>query len=279
MFIKTKNICLAGAAYWNDKERARSSEKGVLSRLHAIYILLSKYTAGFLDEPSLPLFQQVFHIFRSSCYNDNLKSSNETLLIISTYVHHKNFPIFSTSHTVRTTHWLLTDMYYALQMEMLEKRHQSELKVIRNQSRQDIDSLRKQIEIVKDAGMKVQKDLGAQLEGAIEREKETNEALRAMKLRYDQRDANFLAGFKAMMEEVREERIAATRSYEELLRQMSLTAETETSTISVLKDTVQLLEEHRKEAVTMRSDIQTLREQLEKAQNPGLISWVIRKIF
>ena len=72
MFIKTKNICLAGAAYWNDKERARSSEKGVLSRLHAIYILLSKYTAGFLDEPSLPLFQQVFHIFRSSCYNDNL---------------------------------------------------------------------------------------------------------------------------------------------------------------------------------------------------------------
>ena len=170
-------------------------------------------------------------------------------------------------------------MYYALQMEMLEKRHQSELKVIRNQSRQDIDSLQKQIEIVKDAGMKVQKDLGAQLEGAIEREKETNEALRAMKLRYDQRDANFQAGFKAMMEEVREARIAATRSYEELLQQMSLTAETETYTISVLKDTVQLLDEHRKEAVTMRSDIQTLREQLEKAQNPGFISWVIRKIF
>ena len=169
-------------------------------------------------------------------------------------------------------------MFYPLQMEMLEKRHQSELKVLRYQSRQDTDSLRKQIEIVEDAGMKVRNDLGAQLEGAIEREKETNEALQAMKLQSDQRDANSQAGLKAMIEEIQQTREATTRSSEEL-KQMHLTAETERQTIRVLNDTIQLLEENRKDADLMRDEIQYLRDQLDKAHNPGFISWIIRKIL
>ena len=163
-------------------------------------------------------------------------------------------------------------------MEMLEKRHQSELKVLRDQSRQDIDALRKQIEIVEDAGMKDRNDLGAQLEGAIEREKETNEALQAMKLQ-SERDANSQAGLKALIEEIQQTREATTRSSEELLKQMHLTAETERQTIRVLNDTIQLLEENRKDAVLMRDEIQNLRDQLDKAHNPGFISWIIRKIF
>ena len=128
-------------------------------------------------------------------------------------------------------------------MEMLEKRQQSELKLIKEQSRQD------------------------------------NKALQAMKLLSDQKEANFHASVKAMNEEIQETRGATQRSFEELFKQINLNAKTEGQTIHVLNNTIQLLEEHRKDAAAMRDEIQDLRDQLGKAQNPGYISWFIRKIF
>ena len=164
-------------------------------------------------------------------------------------------------------------------MEMLEKRQQSELKLIKEQSRQDIDALQKQIEIVNDSGMKVQKDLETQMEGAIERERETDKALQAMKLLSDQKEANFHASVKAMNEEIQETRGATQRSFEELFKQINLNAKTEGQTIHVLNNTIQLLDEHRKDAAAMRDEIRDLRDQLGKAQNPGFFSWVIRTLF
>ena len=115
--------------------------------------------------------------------------------------------------------------------------------------------------------MKVRKDIGTQLEGAIEREKEANEALQVMKLMSDQK------------EEILEMGKAAKRSFEELFKQIHLTGKMEGQAIEVVTDTIQLLEERRKNAASMRDEIQNLRDQLDTAQNPGFISWVIRTVF
>lgn len=164
-------------------------------------------------------------------------------------------------------------------VEMLEKRQQNELKLIKEQSKADIDALQKQIQIVNEAGMKVQEQLQTQLDGAVGREKEANEAIRAMKLLSDQNVAQFKADLEAMSGEIREMGKANTKTYEELLQQMTLAGKAEGQTIQVLNDTIQLLQEHRQDAALMRDQIQSLNTDLINAQKPGFISWVIRKMF
>lgn len=87
-------------------------------------------------------------------------------------------------------------------VEMLEKRQQNELKLIKEQSKADIDALQKQMQIVNEAGMKVQEQLQTQLDDAVGREKEANEAIQAMKLVSDQNVAQFKADLEAMSGEI-----------------------------------------------------------------------------
>ena len=100
-----------------------------------------------------------------------------------------------------------------------------------------------------------------------------------MKLLSDQKDAQFKADLEAMNEEIREMGKANTKTYEELLEQMTLARKAEGQTIQVLNDTIQLLQEDRREAALMRDQIQSLSKDLIKAKRPGFTSRAFGRIF
>lgn len=165
------------------------------------------------------------------------------------------------------------------QMEMLEKRQEEELKLIKEQAKASKEALEKQMQLMKEADMKAQGQLKKQLDFAVEKEKQAYKALQDMKQLFEKSKNDAQADREAAnltFEQMKEDSI---RAQTELQSQLSAIALRETQTNERLNDMMRIWEEDRMEATAMREDIRSLTEQLVKANEPGFIRRIWRKIF
>jgi len=160
-------------------------------------------------------------------------------------------------------------------MEMLEKRQEEELRLIKDQAKWSTEALEKQIQLMKEADLKAQGQLQEQLDAARANEKLAYKNMQDMKKLFeksksDAKDANL------KLEQMKKDSVKAQG---ELTSQLRAMAVRDTQTNERLNDMKELWEEERREAAALRDDIRSLTAELVEANKPGFIRRIWRKIF
>jgi len=164
-------------------------------------------------------------------------------------------------------------------MDMLEKRQEKELKLIKEQARTSREDLEKQMQLMKEADMKAQMNLQKQLDQARKNEKQASKDLEDLKQFFEGSWDYAQAELKASnlrFEQMKEDSMKAEADFKSQLSAISL-RETENKTyLSELKN---MLMEERKESAAIKKYIKSLEDKLKEANEPGYIRWIWRKIF
>ena len=164
-------------------------------------------------------------------------------------------------------------------MDMLEKRQEEELKLIKEQAKSSKEALEKQMQLMKEADMKAQGQLQKQLDAARENEKLAYKNLQDMKQLFEKSKNDAKADRAAADLTIKQMREDYAKAQAGLETQLSEIASRESQTNEHLNDMMKLWEEDRKKAAAMRGEIRSLNAQLVEANKPGFIRWLWGKIY
>lgn len=162
---------------------------------------------------------------------------------------------------------------------MLEKRQEDELTLIKEQAKTDKEALNKQMQLMKEAGMKAQAQLKNQLEIIVEKEKQVSKALQDMKQLFEKSKNDARADREAANAKFNQMKEDSNKVQTQLKEKLSAIALREAQTNERLDNMMRIWEEDRREAAAMREEIKSLNEQLVEANKPGFIRRIWRKIF
>lgn len=164
-------------------------------------------------------------------------------------------------------------------MEMIKKRQQDEINLIKEQAKVDREALVQQMQIMKEADMEAQARLEKELENVSAKEIQATKALEDTKELFEKAKIDAMTGreaadaiFKGMMEE-------SGKAQNRLLEQLHAMTLRDDETNKRVQDLMRLLEEDRKDAADMRKVIESLRGELADIKKPGFFKRIWRYLF
>lgn len=164
-------------------------------------------------------------------------------------------------------------------MDVLEKRQQDEMILIKDQAKTDKEALNNQMQLMREADMKAQTQLKNQLEIVVNKEKQANKALQDMRQLLQQSTNDAKADRDAANVKFKQMKEESIKDQKQLQDQLSAISLREAQTNERLNNMMQIWEEDKIEAANLKDEIRSLNEQLIEANKPGFIRRWWGKIF
>ncbi len=164
-------------------------------------------------------------------------------------------------------------------MDVLEKRQQDEMILIKDQAKTDKEALNNQMQLMREADMKAQTQLKNQLEIVVNKEKQANKALQDMRQLLQQSTNDAKADRDAANVKFKQMKEESIKDQKQLQDQLSAISLREAQTNERLNNMMQIWEEDKIEAANLKDEIRSLNEQLIEANKPGFIRRLWGKIF
>lgn len=166
-----------------------------------------------------------------------------------------------------------------LEMEMMKKRQQDEINLMKEQAKVDKEALVQKMQIMEEAGMEAKARLEKELENVSAKEIQATKALEDTKELFEKAKIDAMtdreaanAKFNGMMEE-------SAKVQNRLLEQLDAMALRDGETNKRVQDLMRLLEEDRKDAADMRKEIKSLKDKLAETEKPGFFKRIWRYLF
>lgn len=162
---------------------------------------------------------------------------------------------------------------------MLQEKQQTEIENVREQAKAEKKSLERNLEIMKDANMRVQKQFQAQVNAAAERERQANQALKDLRqqCRSEKRKA------QEQKEGLRKEMQTLAEGNEKAQAQLKQQLEAHNSRVKQNSDMIRDLQDQltnsEKELSSLSRQKESLQAQLKEATKPGFFRWIKKSLF
>lgn len=162
---------------------------------------------------------------------------------------------------------------------MLERRQWNELEALKERAKADKEALNNKMEMMREAGIQREWQYQQQVDAAAKRERQTNRTLRKMRQAYDDERQKAL-NQKTAFELERQCFTQQSRNHQtQLQSQINAFRERERQQNDALCNLTQQRQNDRREMECMINERESLQIQLDKANKPGFIRRIWKKLF
>lgn len=162
---------------------------------------------------------------------------------------------------------------------MLQKKQEQEIETIREQAKAEKRALNRNMEVMKEANMKIQSQFQAQVDAVAERERQANQALRDLRQQCDNERWKAVEQNQHFQEEMQTLVEKSRHDQAQIKQQFNTRAVTVRQNNDTIRNLQQQLANNRQELSSMRRQRESLQAQLNEANKRGILTRIWRSIF
>ena len=166
-----------------------------------------------------------------------------------------------------------------LQIAIVENKQKKEVEAMRQQAKTEREMLEKNLNMMREAGMKRQSQFQSKLDAAADRERQANEALKDMRRALNKEKENTKAQKQAVDRQNQRLEREAREMQAQLQNQLSAYAERERRNNDTLQNLSRQLENDRMELASTRNEVESVQSKLREANKPGFFRQIWKAIW
>lgn len=174
---------------------------------------------------------------------------------------------------------VVTHPFTRQQMTMLERRQRNELEALSERAKAEKQALNRNMEMMREAGMKREWQYQQQVNAAAKRERHANQALQGMRQAYRDERQKVLDQKAAFDWEKQFLVQQSGNTQRQMQSQLNTLRERERQQNEAFFNLTQQRQNDRRELESMRSETESLQFQLAEANKPGFFRSIWKKLF